>query len=43
MAHTGVVMANLNMPLNCGSCCVQTVIDELQVRGNGSMSIGTAR
>jgi hypothetical protein len=42
LSHAGVMMYNLAMFNNSMTCCLPVVVDEMNVRINGSMSIGTA-
>lgn len=40
-SHVGVLMHNMNMSLTAIACTLPLVVDEMNVRINGSMSVGT--
>lgn len=40
-SHVGVLMHNMNMSLTAIGCTLPLVVDEMNVRINGSMSVGT--
>jgi hypothetical protein len=42
LSHAGVMMFNIGMVNNSMNCCLPVVVDEMNVRINGSMSIGTS-
>jgi len=37
------MLCNIGMPQSASSCVLPTVIDEMNVRINGSMGVGTAK